>query len=125
MSWGDQPFTFNGATFYLLAPELNRREPQPLAASTGQWVNIPYAVTNANVFITTGTRLHVVWRPQAGIVVPTEADLAIILAAAGDTFYTLETWWGSKTARLVPDSVQLVPSYIGFATGSVQWEWTD
>ena len=124
MSWSDAPYSFNGGTYYLIASDRNRLEPKPKGAVVAEWRNIPYATSNKNALVTVGQEGPTSWSPSGGIRIPTEADFDAIWDAAGVEFFDLETPWGTKTARLVPESVQIAPTTYGTWEGPCTFEWT-
>lgn len=111
-------FSFGAGKYRLIVPSLNQGSPRPRPATSGQWIHIPYG---GNKFETDGSRLHIVWQPTGGIVIPSAADYAIF-DGLYDKFALLITPWGTFNARL--DQLDIAPYGDGSFRGACQWSWT-
>lgn len=121
-------FTFNGAKYRFVLPDIAVWAPRPKEEDDAEWVHIPYAIGAHNYLSAGEGKMPVQWSPPGGIVVPTPADYTIFRDSAGNDFFTLTVPWGTETARLLPGSlVGLIPqgrTTISHYIGSVTWEWT-
>lgn len=113
------PFSFGGGLYKLIVPERNQRVPRPRAGTTGAWVHIPYSTRN--LWESDAGRLHTVWTPDGGIVIPTPADYAIF-EGLYDRFGSLITPWGTVNARL--DTLDVAEYTDGTFRGACAWSWS-
>jgi hypothetical protein len=113
------PFSFGGGLYLLVVPERNQRVPRPRPATTGSWLHVPYS--SRNIFVTDAGRLHTVWSPAGGIVIP-DAGSYSTFEGLYDRFGLLITPWGSVTARL--DTLDVAEYDDGTWRGNCAWSWS-
>jgi hypothetical protein len=112
------PFSYGGGLYLLVVPDRNRRVPRPRFGTTGRWVHVPYSTRN--LWERDDGRLHTVWQPSGGIVIPDAASYSIF-EGLYDRFGTLITPWGTVTARL--DTLDVAEYTDNTWRGQVSWSW--